>query len=237
MLICVVWHYRTKAVTLGRTKTTTTPKAKIILALAVTKEIEQYKLPKITKLSYRTILRTLKPLEEQNLIKLVRTEPSKKGGKEKKIYTLALDGLIFSFLQPETWGPEGKILKIISSHPEMLLTFKKWELFKNNQLEEFVLNDCLTPAISGLSYVLKYWSSNKHPFFPVNSNMIKQSIDDAVLYGALSLNSPYVPKLMELYKNDPEISELITKNIAQQKKQYQDYNNTMKMWTSVPTKI
>ena len=49
-------------------------------------------MPKETGVSYRTVLRTLKPLESQGFIKLVRIEPSKKGGKESKIYSLTLKG-------------------------------------------------------------------------------------------------------------------------------------------------
>ena len=49
-------------------------------------------MPKETGVSYRTVLRTLKPFESQGFIKLVRIEPSKKGGKESKIYSLTLKG-------------------------------------------------------------------------------------------------------------------------------------------------
>ena len=61
-------------------------------AFVANTELKQYKMPKETGLSYRTVLRTLKPLESQGFIKLVRAEPSKKGGKESKIYSLTLKG-------------------------------------------------------------------------------------------------------------------------------------------------
>lgn len=63
-------------------------------AFVANTELKQYKMPKETGLSYRTVLRTLKPLESQGFIKLVRAEPSKKGGKESKIYALTLKGAL-----------------------------------------------------------------------------------------------------------------------------------------------
>ena len=76
------------------TEETIKPELKIIKALIKNPELGQYKMPKETKLSYRTILRTLKPLENEGIIKQTRTEPSKKGGKEKKIYCLTFKGTL-----------------------------------------------------------------------------------------------------------------------------------------------
>jgi len=89
--------------TLARTKTTVTPTAKIIQTIAKKGELGQYKMKDETNLSYRTILRTLKPLEQDGYITLLRTEPSKKGGKEKKIYSLTFKGLLvyLSSLAPQ----------------------------------------------------------------------------------------------------------------------------------------
>jgi hypothetical protein len=81
-------------VTLARTKRTIDPKLRIINALVKNTELEQYKMPEETTLSYRTILRTLKPMENEDTIKVIRTEMSKKGGKEKKIYVIQLKGFL-----------------------------------------------------------------------------------------------------------------------------------------------
>lgn len=79
---------------MARTKKTIEPKLRIINAFAKSTELEQYRMPKKTGLSYRTILRTLKPLESKGFVKQVRTEPSEKGGKEKKIYGLTFKGAL-----------------------------------------------------------------------------------------------------------------------------------------------
>jgi hypothetical protein len=81
-------------VTLTRTKETIKPETKILKALTKNPELQQYHMPKETGLSYRTILRTLKPMETDDLIKQIRTEPSKKGGKEKKIYNITFKGFL-----------------------------------------------------------------------------------------------------------------------------------------------
>jgi DNA-binding PadR family transcriptional regulator len=86
------------------------PELKIINALIKNKELEQYKMPKETKLSYRTILRTLKPMENEGYVNEPRTERSKKGGKEKKIYTLKFKGALtyLSSIKPQ---PEDYLIK------------------------------------------------------------------------------------------------------------------------------
>jgi hypothetical protein len=97
-------------VTLPRTKQTIKPETKIIKALIKNPELQQYQMPKQTDISYRTILRTLKPMEIENLIKQIRTEPSKKGGKEKKIYSLTFKGAL-TYLNSLTPKPEDYFVK------------------------------------------------------------------------------------------------------------------------------
>ena len=70
-------------------------------------------MPKETSLSYRTVLRTLKPLESQGFVKLVKVEPSEKGGKENKIYALTSKGVITCLSSfsptPEDFEANGRI--------------------------------------------------------------------------------------------------------------------------------
>ena len=71
----------------------------ILTLLAQVPEYPQYDLPKglekvgIRK-SYRTIFRHMNTLEKMGLVRLVRTEPSAKGGKERKIYSITRGGLL-----------------------------------------------------------------------------------------------------------------------------------------------
>lgn len=86
---------------MSRTKTLIKPEIKVERAFVKNANLKQYKMPNETGLSYRTVLRTLKPLESRGFIKLVKIEPSSKGGKENKIYALTLKG-VFSCLNSFT---------------------------------------------------------------------------------------------------------------------------------------
>ena len=70
------------------------PEIQMLRAFIRNKELNQYRIAKETRLSYRTILRKLKPLERQGFLKFVRTEPSSKGSIDSKIYGLAFKGAL-----------------------------------------------------------------------------------------------------------------------------------------------
>jgi DNA-binding PadR family transcriptional regulator len=109
-LISILGHNTIGNVTLAKTEKTIKPEIKIIKALIKNHELGQYQMPKETKLSYRTILRTLKPLENEGLITQIRTEPSTKGGKEKKIYSLTFKGIL-TYLNSITPKPNDYLVK------------------------------------------------------------------------------------------------------------------------------
>lgn len=70
------------------------PEILVLRAFIKNKELNQYRIAKETRLSYRTILRTLKPMESQGFLKFVRTEPSSKGSIDSKIFGLSFKGAI-----------------------------------------------------------------------------------------------------------------------------------------------
>lgn len=110
---------------------------RILGVLAEHKECEQYRLPKETNLSYRTILRLLKSLELMKWIRLIRTEASAKGGKEKKIYALTLRGLAIVLMT------SNDMQKVIKKQGDALpLVLGKWEYFKSVGLEK-EMNDAI----------------------------------------------------------------------------------------------
>ncbi len=114
-----------------RTKTTIRSELKILTVLAEHKEFVQYRLPEKTGLSYRTILRTLKPMEQGRLIRLVRTEASEKGGKERKIYALEPRGLAIALSASKNMD------NIIEKQGDILpLVLGKWTYLKSVGLEK-----------------------------------------------------------------------------------------------------
>jgi DNA-binding PadR family transcriptional regulator len=128
--------------TLTQTQETIKPDLKIVKALIKNPELGQYKMPKETKLSYRTILRTLKPLENEGLIKQIRTEPSTKGGKEKKIYSLTFKGTLtyLNSIAPKSNDYLVKDNFCYSTNKANEIITKKIQPLKLNTLEIFLEN-------------------------------------------------------------------------------------------------
>ena len=125
-----------------QTRETTKPELKIINALIKNPELGQYKMPKETNLSYRTILRTLKPLENEGIIKQIRTEPSTKGGKEKKIYSLTFKGTLayLNSINPQSNDYLVKDNFCYSPTKANEIITKKIQPLKLNTLEIFLEN-------------------------------------------------------------------------------------------------
>jgi predicted transcriptional regulator len=109
----------------------------ILGILALEKEYAQYDLPKKIGKHYRTVLRHLQMLEKYGLVHLVRTEPAKKGGKERKIYGLKFFGLIELLKVPHVFN---FIDQIANNYADLLpLILGKWRFFKKHKLEDLVI--------------------------------------------------------------------------------------------------
>jgi DNA-binding PadR family transcriptional regulator len=114
-------------------QTTINHALEIVDAIAKHKELPQYNIKNETKLSYRTILRLLKPLENSGFIQLARREASEKGGKDRKIYAITLPGLIVALKNLE----EKNFDAVINKHGELLpLILGKWNYLKSAGLEQ-----------------------------------------------------------------------------------------------------
>jgi hypothetical protein len=141
----------------------------IIATLLENKEYAQYDMPQIVEKDYRTILRHLKKLEYHGLIKVVRTEPAAKKGKERKIFSLELNGLIiglkflFSIIKnPIQLAEDMEKLAII--HKELLpLILGKWEFWKKEKIEELILNQ-LKKALDRIEYPYFFVRSTPIPY-------------------------------------------------------------------------
>lgn len=124
----------------------------ILAVLAKNKEYAQYNMPKAIGKDYRTVLRHLKLLEAHGLIHLDRTEPARKGGKDRKIYKITLLGLIEILKIPDVFN---NIDIIAQNFPDSLpLIFGKSEFFKTHGFKNLVverLRKTLRQEISVLS--------------------------------------------------------------------------------------
>lgn len=104
----------------------------ILELLAKNNEASQYQIHKQLGVSYRNVLRRMRELEHypQPLVKLVRVEPSRKGGKESKIYAATLNGLFFALRNPHLWKHMDGIAEY---HKNELLIFRFWHLFTEQE--------------------------------------------------------------------------------------------------------
>lgn len=113
--------------------------------MAFAKEVYQYDITKTISPSPRTVIRTLQELKKNELITLVRTEPSMKQGREKNVWSITTRGLLtFLCANVDAWK---KIEELVEIHREKFLVFQKWGFFKNEGVQGDVL-DSLKIAVS-----------------------------------------------------------------------------------------
>ena len=193
---------------------------KIMKVLAEHKEFEQFKMKNETGLTYKTIIQHLKTLTNYKVITF-RTEPSKKGGKDKKIYRITFRGLWAILSELDLEGSEGKkkLEQIIQRFPEFLLFFKKWPLFVEAGIQNKML-DFFIPILrySWIQYFdmvkLVFSRKRKHlkEFTEALDADISENLDSLILVGSL-----YVPEMKEVLKpivlSDQELTSFVKKII------------------------
>ena len=207
------------------------PQKKILLTLAIHKEFEQYKMGEKTGFNYRTILRNLKPLEKMKMINH-RKEPSAKGGKDKKIYKLTFKGLMHILPMPKPWKDEKILKKVITTHSDKLLTFKKWDLFKKNNLEKdmigFLANAFLKIIRTNRAYDLRGLQS-----YYESEAKWKEATDALILFPPLFLEHNEI--FIKVFKQDEELTEFIDSLIKKQEKEYLAFLGLKEQWSSFPS--
>lgn len=158
------------------------PEQKILTLLLEHTEYAQFQMEEKTGLSYKTIIDYLKKLEKTKMIKLSRTEPSTKGGKEKKFWSITSQGLTKILTDINI----NQFEKAANKHPDLLLVFKKWHQIKQTGSVNLVWEKLqLSISLGG-------------------------SLDDALFFSLLqALTVKTDQKFVELCKTDPEIKGFI----------------------------
>jgi hypothetical protein len=129
----------------------------ILSAITENKELAQYDMKNAIGKDYRTVLRYLPKLESCRLIQLSRTEHSKKKGKDRKIYTVTLIGIIELLKTQAHYTSDfiSLVDKLAVKYPTLLpLVFGKWHLFEQNNQKILValkLRDVVRQASSHLN--------------------------------------------------------------------------------------
>ncbi len=214
-------------------KIKSSPTDKILIALAKNTELEQYKLPKNTGYSYRTILRELGLLEHDKYIILLRTEPSKKGGKEKKIYGLTWKGLVYVLVVFNALHKWVDIQKVIEAQSSNMLIFKKWSIFKNAELEELMLKALKSAVKTYSTYSVKlYQEGLAHNFneFPITHERFTRLI---LLY-PFNANKAS-EKYLDILKGDNELCSSVNGLMEDLKKHIERDKLKVNLWLNHST--
>ncbi|MCW4003710.1 MAG: helix-turn-helix domain-containing protein [Candidatus Bathyarchaeota archaeon] len=128
---------------------------KILKVLAQNKEYAQYDLPDAVGKDYRTVLRHLKKLEKDGLVKVDRLEPAQKGGKEKKIYTLTLLGFIAALATCKIEPANPEIDVLIAKFSDLHYIFANWQRMLS-QLPRFDVYAALDVTISNFDALRRF---------------------------------------------------------------------------------
>ena len=99
----------------------------ILSTLAEHEELSQYDLSKITRIDYATVLRHLRTLgkERNEYVTFLREEASERGGKDKKIFTITKEGLLYLLIFDDVYE---RIDRIADAHPDLWpLVLGKWQ--------------------------------------------------------------------------------------------------------------
>ncbi|RLI00110.1 hypothetical protein DRO19_00380 [Candidatus Bathyarchaeota archaeon] len=233
----------------------------ILRVLAENKQYAQYDLPKAISKDYRTVLRHLKTLEYNHLIRLEKTEPASKGGKDRKIYTLTTEGLITALILEESWS---KIDEIARKHANLLpLIFGKWEFFEKHGLKDLIIQFLrqtvervsinllyrLTPTLPETPSILSFREETQkvereaEKYGTIISEAIEEgyrySITKSVLFTIPAKKREGLLSFFSVLKKDKELNAFISSEFERLEKQYEEYLKNIrswrKMWQELPS--
>lgn len=192
---------------------------KILLLFMNNQEVAQAEIRKKTNLAYPTIIKHLKRFEKAGIIKLTRTAPSSKGGKEKNYFQITLPGLLTALNQAgDLTKPNNykALCDTIYRFPSLCLFFKKFPLFveaglKDEMLKLFIQN--IRQWLLRFSELTKVYKST----VPADQHYkqllaaavldLQESLDGGMLLSPLTplARSDIREKVKELYYRDEEL--------------------------------
>ncbi|MEM3760225.1 MAG: hypothetical protein QXZ02_03825 [Candidatus Bathyarchaeia archaeon] len=112
---------------------------KILESLALNGQLYQKQLVEKTGTSYRNLIRQLQLLQNAGLIRIARTEPSSKKGKEQNIWELTFQGLLVFLTNIRNF--ESELDQIAQNNKDKWLIFKEWQtLTKDPEVKGFLIN-------------------------------------------------------------------------------------------------
>lgn len=202
---------------------------KILEFLALNKEMSQYDLTHEIGVDYTSILRQLKKLEDEDKVKVLRTERSNEEGKTKKIYSLTFLGVVQLFLNWNNKDVETiDVVSVAKNYPNIgLLSFKKFPVFKKAGLEylfgEYIKKGFLRAFRKGITLqkFLKPRRTEENLETMIDRNILTDSV-------IIEKNTFFI----EVCKNDPELKQFIEAEFERKMEDFYSYKNARELWES-----
>ena len=203
--------------------------AKILELLALNKGTSQYDIPDKIGVHYTTVLRQLKKLENEKMVTFKETGSMKKG-KDKKIYSLTLEGLlkvVYNWNNKTVAGND--VVKIIEDYKDIgWLSFKKFELFKKAGFE----NELVQYIVDGFFRAFRNWLTFRDYIEAGISQLdIKNDIDSAIIVDSLIIKQNI--KIAEVCKSDPEIRAFVDLDLKRRRVKYDAYLDAVRLWEDI----
>lgn len=113
---------------------------KILKLLALNGQLYQKDLSRLVGTSYRNLIRQLQLLRNGGLIRVARTEPSSKKGRDKNVWELTVMGLIEVIKRLNEFKDESEFDAIAKAQRDKSVVFQEWEfLAKDPEIKKHVL--------------------------------------------------------------------------------------------------
>lgn len=200
--------------------------AKILKLLALNKGTSQYDIPDKIGVHYTTVLRQLKKLENEKKVTFKEIGSMKKG-KDKKIYSLTLEGLLEVFYNWNNKTIAGNdVLKIIEDYKNIgWLCFKKFHLFKEAGLQ----NEMVQYIVDGFFYMFRRWMRLQE-YIKAGFEKLdpKIDIDRGILFDYLFIKQNM--EIAKVCKSDLEINDFINAEFERRRKEFEAFKKVEQFW-------
>jgi len=212
----------------------------ILKAIALNGKFCQYDLPKAIKKSYRTVLRCIKRLEQNRLIKLAGTEPSAKKGKERKLYRLTHLGLVkvLGAFPLEIDKSKFRVFDKIAEANESLLIFfnyEYWSYLRTKDLGMYIA-ECICNVCKEISEKIDYLLRTELISLDEwNEEYSREAIEkNIVRFMIMDLIPPLVPttsvEIMYEFQFMPELRRYIDEIMDEMYKEAKETLEAVKLW-------
>lgn len=198
---------------------------KIMRFLAKNPKASLYKIARDTGVNRVKVARKIEQYKLTEKAELLKME---KGKRNAKKYSFTFGGVISYLMLGITPEEFQNIDKVAESYPDMLLTFKKWHLFKEAGLHHQITR-YLQLALESTKLFLQMAILAPEPT-KIGDKKLRLMLDGEVLFIPLLLQGKEREALMCLYRNDEELSKFINRLFRVYEKNCEMVQNAKTSW-------